>query len=112
MTAMWSALPALLLLLGWSIFEPGYLDGEIAAALPAAAIESGTDVQLLINNVHLAISNPGIEPDPLLLPAIEAYAVCFAKGQSWMGTTGHGYSLKSPDGGFNGPMAGYGAISG
>jgi hypothetical protein len=50
--------------------------------------------------------------DKKVLPAIEAYAVCFAKGQSWMGTTGHGYSLKNPDNGFNGPMAGYGAISG
>lgn len=50
--------------------------------------------------------------DAKVLPAIEAYAVCYAKGQSWLGTTGHDYSQKRPDGGFNGPMAGYGAISG
>jgi len=50
--------------------------------------------------------------DKAVLPAIEAYAVCYAKGQSWIGTTGHGYALKNPDGGFNGPMAGYGAVNG
>jgi hypothetical protein len=50
--------------------------------------------------------------DQLIYPTLEAYAICFAKNQSWFGTTGHKYSDKRPDGGNNGPISGYGAING
>lgn len=50
--------------------------------------------------------------DKAVLPTLEAYAIHFAKNQSWFGTTGHRYAEKRPDGGNNGPMSGYGAING
>lgn len=50
--------------------------------------------------------------DPEVFPTLEAYALCFAKNQSWYGTTGHQYATKTPTGGNNGPMRGYGAING
>lgn len=50
--------------------------------------------------------------DKEVLPTLEAYADCYARHQSWFGTTGHQYSALAPDGSTNGPMAGYGAING
>jgi hypothetical protein len=50
--------------------------------------------------------------DEAVFPTLEAYAICYAKNQSWFGTTGHQYAQKRPDGGNNGAMSGYGAING
>ena len=43
MTAMWSALPAVLLLLIWLSIEPGYLNNKIVASLPASVTAQSTD---------------------------------------------------------------------
>ena len=49
--------------------------------------------------------------DPQVLPAIEALAVNIAKNQSFLGTVGHKYADRAPDGS-NGPMGGvYGVVN-
>ena len=74
LSAMWSALPAVLILLAWSIFEPGYLDQQILNSFPASVLnQSEVSLQLLVNQVHLAISNGTNPDDPVLLNAISAY---------------------------------------
>jgi hypothetical protein len=50
--------------------------------------------------------------DAQVLPTLKARADCYARNQSWFGTTGHQYATKQLDGSDNGPMAGYGAING
>ena len=50
--------------------------------------------------------------DPLMLPAVEAYAVNIARNSSLFGTMGHIYAEKNPDGSDNGPMGGvYGPVN-
>ena len=74
MTAMLSAIPAILLLVAWSAFEPSYLNQQIANNLPATVLEQSEDrVNLVINNVHLMIANDTIADNPELLPAATAY---------------------------------------
>lgn len=86
MTALWSAIPALLLLLAWSILEPGYLDQQIVQSLPAAiASQSPDSLNLYVNTVHLAVAN-GATNDPVLQNAVDAYLE--AKNQSRLVVTG------------------------
>jgi len=74
MTAMLSAIPAALLLLGWSMFEPSYLDRQIVQHLPASVLEQSEDrVKLVVNNVHLLLAGGGTGEDTELRPAAEAY---------------------------------------
>ena len=74
MTAMLSAIPAAALLLGWSIFEPSYLDQQIVKNLPAEVLEQTDDrIDLVVNNVYLLIARGEIAGDPQLQPAAEAY---------------------------------------
>ncbi|HKJ51293.1 MAG TPA: phosphate ABC transporter permease subunit PstC [Gammaproteobacteria bacterium] len=71
MAAMWSALPAIVLLLAWLAIEPGYLNNRIIASLPASIVDQpGEAVHLYVNNVLLAVGNGGVSDDP----AIEAAA--------------------------------------
>ena len=74
MTAMWSAIPAVILLLAWIILEPGYLNNQITASLPAAIAEqSEQTLDLYINNVQLAIANGGLSDDQVIQQAANAY---------------------------------------
>lgn len=74
MTAMWSAIPAVILLLAWMILEPGYLNNQITASLPAAIAEQSEDtLNLYINNVQLAIANGGLSDDQVIQQAANAY---------------------------------------
>ena len=74
MTAMWSAIPAVILLLAWMILEPGYLNNQITASLPAAIAEQSEDtLNLYINNVQLAIANGGLSDDQVIQQAASAY---------------------------------------
>ena len=74
MTAMWSAVPAVILLLAWMILEPGYLNNQITASLPAAIAEQSEDtLNLYINNVQLAIANGGLSDDLVVQQAASAY---------------------------------------
>lgn len=49
--------------------------------------------------------------DEAVLPAIKTLAVGAAKGQSWVGSYGHRFASRRPDGSYNGPLLGYGAIN-
>lgn len=49
--------------------------------------------------------------DASVLPAIETLGVGAAKGQSWVGSYGHRFASRTPDGGYNGTLVGYGAIN-
>jgi len=49
--------------------------------------------------------------DQSVLPTIKELAVGGAQGQSGVGTYGHRFSSRKPDGSFHGPLVGYGAIN-
>ncbi len=75
LTALWSALPALVLLLAWVAIEPGYLNRVIVESLPATVAGLPAEaIDLYVNNVLLAISGDAAGQDPLIGNAIEAYA--------------------------------------
>jgi phosphate transport system permease protein len=74
MTAMLSALPAVALLLGWTIFESSYLEQQIVLNLPVEVLEKSADrVNLVVNNVLLMIADGSFVDDPLLSNAATAY---------------------------------------
>ncbi len=87
LTAMWSALPAIILLMAWSAFEPGYLTDQIIASLPAEVQQQSQEsLALVVNNVLLAVGNGGVSPDPVIEDAAAAYLA--AREQSRMFVTG------------------------
>jgi hypothetical protein len=49
--------------------------------------------------------------DEYVLPAIRTLGVGGAKGQSGVGSYGHRFSSRKPDGSYHGPLEGYGAIN-
>lgn len=49
--------------------------------------------------------------DKTVLPAIETLGVGAARGQSWVGSYGHRFASRAPDGSYNGSLEGYGAIN-
>jgi phosphate transport system permease protein len=74
MTAMLSAFPAAALLLAWSAYEPTYLHHQIVKYLPASVLEQTDDrVNLVVNNVLLAVNNGNAAEDPELQDAADAY---------------------------------------
>ena len=74
LTAMWSALPAIVLLLAWMMIEPGYLNSRVVASLPASIMNQSEEaVSLYLNNVLLAVANGGIDVDPTAQAAAGVY---------------------------------------
>ncbi|MFT5658693.1 MAG: phosphate transport system permease protein [Gammaproteobacteria bacterium] len=74
LTAIWSAIPALLLMVAWSIFEPVYLQQEIEHSLPIEITDkSDARVGLYMNTVHLAIESGELHADPVVQGAVLAY---------------------------------------
>ena len=74
LTALWSGLPALLLLLTWSILEPSYLERAARASLPATVLDQSTEtINLYLNNVYLTITGGGDSNDPVVQNAASAY---------------------------------------
>ena len=49
--------------------------------------------------------------DDTVLPAIQTLGIGAAKGQSGVGSYGHRFSSRTEDGGYHGPLEGYGAIN-
>jgi len=79
MTAIWSALPAIVLLLAWLAMEPGYLNNRIIASLPASIADQPSEtLHLYVNNVLLAVGKGGVSDDP----AIEAAAAVYMQAKS------------------------------
>lgn len=70
--ALWTGVPALILLLTWHLFEAPVINHLLIAQLPAEiqAADSST-IQLTISKVHNLASGSGIAADPSLKPAVE-----------------------------------------
>ena len=74
LTAFWSAVPALILLLAWLSFEPAYLQKQIELSLPVDIMKQSGDVlELYMNNIHLAIANDQASDDAVVNTAVTAY---------------------------------------
>lgn len=73
--ALWTGVPALILLLTWHLFEAPVINHLLIAQLPAEiqAADSST-IQLTISKVHNLASGSGIAADPSLKPAVEHLA--------------------------------------
>lgn len=52
-----------------------------------------------------------VTADEFVLPTVKELAVGGAQGQSGVGTYGHRFSSRKPDGSLHGPLVGYGAIN-
>ena len=74
LTAIWSAAPAIILLLTWMVLEPAYLERASKASLPATVLQQPSEaVNLYLNNVYLVIANGGQSDDPAVQGAVNAY---------------------------------------
>lgn len=74
LTAVWSAIPALILLLTWLAFEPAYLQNQIEQSLPSEVLnQSGDVLELYMNNIHLAIQYNQPSDDAVVNAAVNAY---------------------------------------
>lgn len=69
--ALWTGLPAILLLLIWSLLQGPVIDQLLVAQLPQAIQQgSATDIQLALSKVHNLASGAGVSADPTLEPAV------------------------------------------
>ncbi|MDH5354005.1 MAG: phosphate ABC transporter permease subunit PstC [Gammaproteobacteria bacterium] len=74
LTAIWSSIPALILLLAWLSFEPVYLQKQIEQSLPVEALNQSEEVlELYMNNIHLAIQNNQAGDDEVVNNAVLHY---------------------------------------
>jgi phosphate transport system permease protein len=74
LTAIWSGLPAIFLLILWILLEPGYLQSQITNNLPASITEQSSDrLELYVNSIHLAIQNNAPVQDEHMRSAIDSY---------------------------------------
>jgi len=74
LTAVWSAVPALVLLVAWLSFEPAYLQKQIEHSLPQDIMSQSEDVlELYMNNIHLAIANNRPSDDEIVNTAVRNY---------------------------------------
>lgn len=87
MTAIWSGLPALLLIILWAMFKPAYLHEQIIQSLPASVILQAQDqLDLYVNSINLAIENGEPVEDPIMQKAMESYQVADSNSK-WILTT-------------------------
>lgn len=70
--AIWTGLPALLLLLIWTLFEPAVIDRLVINQLPEN-IQQGTEVEikLTLSKVYNLASSSGLNVDDSLQPAVD-----------------------------------------
>ncbi len=74
LTALWSGIPALVLILSWMIFQPAYLHQQIIQSLPESITIKGEDsLSLYINTIDLAIANGEASDDPVIQKAILSF---------------------------------------
>ncbi|MDJ0880717.1 MAG: phosphate ABC transporter permease subunit PstC [Gammaproteobacteria bacterium] len=74
LTALWSGIPALILLLIWTMFKPAYLHNEIVASLPESITNQSQDtIELYINNINIAIQKNESSNDEIIQQAVERY---------------------------------------
>lgn len=69
--ALWTGVPALILLLAWNLLESPVINHLLVAQLPAEVqAASSTDIQLAISKVYNLASNSGLAADSSLMPAV------------------------------------------
>ncbi len=74
MTALWSGLPALILIIAWAAIKPAYMHDQIIGSLPASIMDQSQDnIELYINSINLAIENNLSSDDPITQAAIDRY---------------------------------------
>lgn len=74
LTAVWTAFPAILLMMVWAVIEPGYLQQQIETNLPTEiAGQSPEVIELYLNKVHLAIASNTPDADPVIQILVVAY---------------------------------------
>jgi phosphate transport system permease protein len=74
LAALWSGLPALLLLIAWLAFKPTWLQHQMLQTLPADIAGQSSDmVELYMNQINIAIANGEEIADPVMQTAIEHY---------------------------------------
>jgi len=74
LTALWSAIPAFILIIVWAMFKPAYIHNEIVSALPESITSQSQDaVDLYINNINIVIQNNETSSDPIVQKAVERY---------------------------------------
>jgi phosphate transport system permease protein len=74
LVAMWSGIPALIILLAWMMIKPAYMQNELVQILPADIQNTSADsVELYLNNINLAIKNHIESDDPIVIKAIQRH---------------------------------------
>ena len=74
LTALWSGIPALLLLTVWTLANPAYLQQQIVNSLPQSiASQDSATLELYLNNINLAIQNNSPAVDPIMQNAIDSF---------------------------------------
>ncbi len=74
LVAMWSGIPALVILLAWMMIKPAYMQNELMQILPADIKATSADsIELYLNNINLAIKNHIESDDPLVIKAIQRH---------------------------------------
>lgn len=70
--AIWTGLPALLMLLLWTLFEPVVIDRLITNQLPLEIQESSsTNIKLALSKVYNLATGAGLAADATLQPAVD-----------------------------------------
>lgn len=76
LTALCSGLPALLLIISWSLLKPAYMHDQILDTLPESILSQSADrIELYINNINIAIERGVGSEDPIEQKAIDRYNV-------------------------------------
>ncbi|UTW48603.1 phosphate ABC transporter permease subunit PstC [Bacterioplanoides sp. SCSIO 12839] len=72
LVSLWTGLPALILLIIWSLLQGPVIDTLLVAQLPAS-IQQGTptDIQLALSKVHNLATGAGVSADASLEPAVK-----------------------------------------
>lgn len=73
--ALWTGVPALILLMTWHLLEAPVIDYLLIAQLPAEIqAADSAQIQLAISKVYNLASSSGLTADPSLMPAVEHLA--------------------------------------
>jgi phosphate transport system permease protein len=74
LVAMWSGVPAMIILLAWMMIKPAYMQNELMHVLPAdIKTKSADSIELYLNNINLAIKNNIESDDPIVIKAIQRH---------------------------------------
>lgn len=77
-TALWAAIPAILLLLIWIALENTVINNAISSQLPASLQDK--NISLVLNNIKLAAGSTSLDSDPVIAQLADYYLA--AKSQS------------------------------